>query len=231
MNERYPPAQMKVLAGLTFFTLILFLVKNTATYPLIFYLILALRHVITARIRITLLTYAAAFVFFCGIYFLAFWSSSCTIARGTLAGIPAGIGAGLLFIALRYKDMSLFFDKTFFTGQQATPSPVIVRSIVGVAGAAVFQEIFFRGYLICAFSEYYIFSVLISSFLFVLDHFLAYRSARAFTGRDYFSLFFLSLLLGIIYYYTGSLIGCILGHLTFNSPRILWLVIRYKYRS
>jgi membrane protease YdiL (CAAX protease family) len=229
--KHYPASQTRVFAGLIVITVILLLFDLEMGIPLVFFLVLAGRHVITTKIQVTVKTYVGAFIVFCCILVAAFWSHSCTLQLGDNRGILAGIGTGMLFVALRYRDITLFFDEQFLRSPPAIPSSVIVRSIAGVAGAAVFQEIFFRGYLMCAFSDYGLYSIVIASILFCLDHFLMWRSQKAYTGKDYIYFFLLSCALGIIYYFTGSLIGCIVGHAVVNSPRIVWLVLKYRYQS
>lgn len=229
--KKYPASQTYVYAGLVVMTVILLLFNSGVGVPFIFFLILAGRHIITTKIHITLKAYVGAFMVFCCIYAAAFWLQSCTLQMGDSMGILAGIGTGVLFVALRYKDITLFFDEEFLKLQPVMPLSVIVRSVAGVAGAAVFQEIFFRGYLMCAFSEYGLYSIVIASILFCLDHFLMWRSQKAYTGKDYAFFFLLSCTLGIIYYFTSSLIGCIIGHAIVNSPRIVWPVLKYRYQS
>ncbi len=231
MNSTYPRKKAAILGILAVMTVFLYFFESKLVFPFFFYVVFSLRHVVLARTKATLKIYGVGILIFCAVFFIAFRVSSCTVTRGAIIGIPAGVGAGLLFIALRYKDVVLFFDEMFFELQPETPLPVIVRSILGVAAAAVYQEIFFRGYLICAFAAYGVFSVLVSSLLFALDHFLTWRAGRAFTSKDYVYLFLLSCALGVNYYLTGSLAGCILGHLAFNSPRIIWFSLLYKYQK
>ncbi len=231
MNSAYPQKKIVIIGILVITTVFLYLLESKLAIPLFFYVLLSLRHVILAKTRVTLKIYGVGILIFCVVFFVAFRVSSCTVTKGALIGIPAGAGAGLLFIALRYKDVVLFFDEMFFALRPMTPLYVIIRSILGVAAAAVYQEIFFRGYLICALSSFGVFSIVVSSLLFVLDHFLTWRAGRAFTGKDYVYLFLLSCALGVNYYYTGSLVGCILGHLIFNSPRIIWFVFLYRYQK
>lgn len=229
--RKYPALQTRVFVGLVIVTSVLLLCKPTVGVPLVFFLVLAGRHVITTKIQITLKTYVVAFIGFCCIYVAAFWSSSCTVQRGDTWGIVAGLGVGVLFVALRYRDITLFFDEQILQSTPFIPLAVLVRSSAGVGGAAVFQEIFFRGYLMCAFSAYGLYSIVIVSVLFCVDHFLMWRSQKAYTGKDYCYFFFLSCALGILYFYTGSLLGCIAGHAVVNSPRIVWLVKKYRYQS
>ena len=229
--RKYPVLQTRVFVVLAIVTSVLLLCNPPPGVPLVFFLVLAGRHIITTKIKITLKTYVVAFFGFCCVYVAAFRLSSCSIQRGDTWGIVAGIGLGVFFVVLRYKDIALFFDEQMLQSTPFIPLAVIARSSAGVAGAAVFQEVFFRGYLLCAFSVYGLYSIVIVSVLFCVDHFLVWRSQKAYTGKDYVYFFFLSCALGVLYYYTGSLLGCIAGHAVVNSPRLVWLVKKYRYQS
>lgn len=94
------------------------------------------------------------------------------------------------------------------------------------------EEIFFRGYIILELSKKFgILSVIISSLLFVLTHYVNRWANIMFTLKSYVFQFILSIILGCIMYYMNALIPCVLGHIIFNYSQIIHLISSYRKKS
>lgn len=98
----------------------------------------------------------------------------------------------------------------------------LVIDILGELYSVLSQEFFFRLVVIDLLkSELGILSVFVSSFLFVITHYLNRKSSMYYDLTDYVNFFFLSLILGLAYYKDSNFIACVVGHLIFNSGIII----------
>lgn len=92
-------------------------------------------------------------------------------------------------------------------------------SLIGI----IAEEYFFRSYLITSLKTAIgKNSILISSFSFVLIHYLNRWSNTMYNIKSYINHLILGLVLGMIFYYSNSLLAVIVGHFVFNSPE--WII-------
>lgn len=116
-----------------------------------------------------------------------------------------------------------------------TLSPInvanLVNEILSYILAIVGEEIFFRYFLINSMTRYIgIYVIPMGGILFTLTHYLNRWANIIFNVRSYIYHTIIGLVLGGIYYLTGSICGCIISHLIFNSPELVILYKRYKVR-
>lgn len=84
------------------------------------------------------------------------------------------------------------------------------------------EELFFRYFLITYLDKNIgFYSVLISSFLFVYAHIINRWANKMFTYKSYLYIFVLGFLLGMVFWYTHTLSGCLLGHFIYNSSEFI----------
>lgn len=109
------------------------------------------------------------------------------------------------------------------------PKGVYLILIYNQIGAAICEELYFRGILISLFHQFGIFAVLLSATYFVLSHFILPWS-ESLTWRDYLSQFLIGLVSGGIFYYSGSLVFSIGIHIVVNTPKA-YLMARLYHRD
>lgn len=133
-----------------------------------------------------------------------------------------------LLITLFSLGLLFFSRKEIITELTSIKSnvPITIRnfliSFFYILYSIISEEVYFRLFLIGYFKDYFgLFSVLISSIFFIHAHYINRWANIAFTKKAYFLQFLLSILIGVFFFYTDSLLLCIFSHLIFNS--ILWM--------
>jgi len=98
--------------------------------------------------------------------------------------------------------------------------------------SVVSEELYFR-FLIIELMAISIgrWSILLSATLFTFSHWLNRWADKMFSVRSYIYHMLVGLSLGVYYYYTNSLIGCILAHFIFNSSHYILDYKRMKKRE
>ncbi len=135
------------------------------------------------------------------------------LALGSLAGAA-------LSLAFLWPSRQLFLDRDLrelVVPRQSAAN--LALSVQSMAGAAVFEELFFR-YAICALIPGVGTALFLSVVLFVLSHYSLPWAARDFRPRDHANQILAGIVLGLLYLATGSLGASILAHITFNIARL-----------
>lgn len=107
------------------------------------------------------------------------------------------------------------------------------NQILALIICIVSEEIFFRFYTINNLLKLNLdwkLSVLVSSFLFLVFHYLQ-KWSNIISVKNYISIFILGLLLSFGYYKTNSLISCIVLHFIFNSSEFIYLLKRFTVKN
>lgn len=95
--------------------------------------------------------------------------------------------------------------------------------------AIVSEELFFRAFLISIAQDILgLYCILFASLLFTYFHYLNRWSDRIFTLKIYFLQFCLGIIGGITFYFTHSIVICILYHLLFNCSDFIILFKRLR---
>ncbi|MDO5656744.1 MAG: CPBP family intramembrane metalloprotease [Paracoccus sp. (in: a-proteobacteria)] len=135
------------------------------------------------------------------------------------------VGAALSFVFL-WPSRQLFLDRDLreiVVPRQSAAN--LALSVQSMAGAAVFEELFFR-YAVFALIPDIGTALFLSVVLFVLSHYSLPWASRDFRPRDYANQMLAGVALGLLYLVTGSLGACILAHITFNIARLGPLILR-----
>lgn len=94
--------------------------------------------------------------------------------------------------------------------------------------AIISEELFFRGYLIYKLKEEFdlLGVIILSSLLFLVAHSLNRWANKMFDVKRYLSIYFLGLILSTVFYFTNSIIPCVLLHAIYNSANFILVVKR-----
>jgi hypothetical protein len=148
--------------------------------------------------------------------------------QAKLWGIPLGIAVGLLFVLGQYEDLKLIFSKDVADLFAPITKVDRIRDSVDPVLSAVAQEYFYKQVLLLSFVPMLgIGAIALSALLFTIEHEFQFNSAYTYDKKDYVFQFFLSGALGLVYFFSGSLLGAILGHAIYNTPSII-LTLRTK---
>lgn len=143
-------------------------------------------------------------------------------AQLVLWGIIAGIGWGLLLQLLQFRDLTFVLSKEFIRELPPLPLQEKVLYSLQLVLVAIGQEYFYRGVVLYVLiSSVGIWAIVISSLLFTFEHVMHFNAAQVFDKYDIMLQTALAVGLGVIFYFSGSLIGCMLGHSLYNGPTLL----------
>lgn len=137
-------------------------------------------------------------------------------------GIPAGLGVGAALLLVRFRELELTMSKEF----QAMLPPMNrmdkFRDTIHPYAGAIAQEFFYRGLVLTTLIPYVgHYAVLISSVLFMGEHYFHNNSSYVFDWKDYALQLLLGISLGYVFYLSGSFIGVAGGHCLYNTPAVL----------
>lgn len=146
--------------------------------------------------------------------------------------IYLGIILGVLLLISKYNDDKKYLssDNPFFT------SKIYLNEYLSVltmnTAAILYEEAFYRYFvigLLC--NEVGWMSILISTLLFVHSHYINRWSNITFSFKSYIYHSITGIVFGCIFFYTGSILGCIIAHFLFNSHEYVLLHRRYKIKD
>lgn len=139
-----------------------------------------------------------------------------------LWGTAAGVAYGGAFVLGRLPEIRFNLSSEFIAILPPLSYEDWIRETLHPLVGAVAQEYFYRGIVLSVFATYVgAWAVLLSTLLFALEHLIHFNAGEAFDRRDYLLHLALGLGFGVIFYLSGSLLGCILGHTVYNSPSAL----------
>lgn len=100
--------------------------------------------------------------------------------------------------------------------------PISIKTFLiteyALIGSAIAEEFFYRYYLP---KENLLAYIILSTILFVSAHFIQKSTRREFSVKSYISLFILAIVWCCLTLISKSIIPAIVGHLVYNSPKIL----------
>lgn len=98
--------------------------------------------------------------------------------------------------------------------------------------ALLSEEIFFRFFIIGFLrNDIGFYTILLSTFFFVLSHYVNRWANVQFILKNYIFIFLLGFLLGIVFYYSHNLLICIIGHFIYNSGIFIRTFKRLKIKT
>lgn len=140
------------------------------------------------------------------------------------------IFVGILFIIIRIKEISPFFMKEFLNFLPPISSYKLKVEVFSLLVSAIMQELFYKGFVIVVLLPKIgvFWALIISSLLFVSEHILHHSSSKIFMKKDFILQFLLSLIAGMLFVLSGSLIVAVMVHFTYNLPIAITYFLRYR---
>lgn len=130
-----------------------------------------------------------------------------------------------LLLLLKSSDVKLQLSNQYARLFTKTNGVDVARSFVILLLGAASQELFYRYCIINALYSIGWIAVIISSILFVIEHYLHGKEAK-FDKKDFLMQFLLSLICGTLYFISGSLVLAIGVHLLYNLPYFIFQILR-----
>lgn len=137
-----------------------------------------------------------------------------------------GILIGILFIGPEITTYQLFLSKSYIelVGKEAVYE--VCANCYSLILGAICEEIYFKWIIINTLKLYFgIGSIIISSYLFFLHHYLTKKFDK-FSKKDFYIQIIFSIITGGLYYTSNSVVLAIISHLTFNFPLIIFQIKR-----
>jgi membrane protease YdiL (CAAX protease family) len=142
-------------------------------------------------------------------------------------GIAAGVAYGCLFLLLRLPELRLNLSPELLSILPPLSREDRIRETFHPILAAIAQEYFYRGVLLYSLAAYIgAAAIAVSALLFTLEHAVIIDARKTFDRRDYLFHTLLGLGLGGVFYYSESLLGCMLGHAIYNAPSVIQVLRR-----
>lgn len=146
-------------------------------------------------------------------------------------GIPLGIIAGGLLQLCQFRTVKLALSAEFLAILPPLSFEEKLKGTLTPLLSGVFQEYYYRGAMLYILMKPLgLWAIPIVSFCFLFEHVMHLGALKTFDKYDFFLQVLLSMILGLIFYFTHSLAGCIIGHCTYNSVASVH-VIRRKTRN
>ncbi|MFD1608803.1 CPBP family intramembrane glutamic endopeptidase [Oceanobacillus luteolus] len=141
---------------------------------------------------------------------------------------------GLMFVVLLHffniSEYRIMFDPALIDFMKPINLNNFLFRLLESYGSAITEEIFYRGFVLFILISYInpIYAILITSLLFISNHLYNRHAEDRFTYKNLFMIFCLSCVLSGVFYYTQNIFYCIVLHLIYNTPQIVYNFILYK---
>lgn len=152
-----------------------------------------------------------------------------SINSNHFSGVIMGIFCAVILLFANYREIKQCISNDNFLTKMPINKNDIITSIFSVTLTPISEEIFYRYVL-----TYYLFQmfswsgIVIVALIFVHLHLMNRWANVNFSKRSYLIHFVSSIILSILFIYTGSILGCIIAHSIFNSSSVILIVKRIK---
>lgn len=142
--------------------------------------------------------------------------------------IALNVVLGFSLISFYYKDIKVMFSRTFRDLFPKISSATFFHEASFIYSSAVIEEVFFKGFMLQKLSFLGVLSVLIVSFLFVFLHWvnpiqMGRRKCTILCAMAFGS--------GFLFYFTNSIVGCILCHCIYSTPSVMNLYLQRETKK
>lgn len=145
-------------------------------------------------------------------------------------GVMLGIFVGILFIFPKKTTYQLFLSRDYieFLGKEQRYK--VLGNCYSLIFGSICEELYFKIIIIGILKSYIdIFSVVLSSYLFFLHHYLT-KKFNKFDKKDFYFQIIFSFITGGLYYINENILFVIICHITLNFPLIIFQIKRGMLR-
>lgn len=185
---------------------------------------------VVAQVRVRLRNYVRGFrgaatttrlirsaVFFIPLLFLGLPS-----LQSQAWGIVAGFAFGAALQLLQLSDLRLTLSRDYLSLLPPLSAENKFRDTFHPVLIAIAQEYFYRGVILYVLMPYiHLWAVIVATAFFVFEHVMHFNASRQWDRTDLFFQALLSLGLSLIFFFSQSLLGSMLGHIAYNLPSVI----------
>ena len=132
---------------------------------------------------------------------------------------------GFFLLLLFIKELKVIFSKTVREFLPKVRPELFYSETIFIYSSAVIEEIFFKGFMLYKLSHFGMLPIVVVSFLFTFLHWINTDPARV---KDHIAQFVMMFCTGLMFYFTNSVIGCILCHCIYGTPYAVKLYFQAK---
>jgi len=134
--------------------------------------------------------------------------------------IALNVVLGLFLISFYYRDIKVMFSRTARDLFPRISSATFFYNATFIYSSAVIEEVFFKGFILQKLFFSGVMSVPVMSFLFVFLHWV---NPIQMGKREWTVLSNMAFGSGLLFYFTSSIVGCILCHCIYSTPSVMKL--------
>ena len=135
------------------------------------------------------------------------------------------ITGSVIGLSIHFKEIKPYFNKDLYYLFPPLPLKWFLITEFSLVGSAIFEEIFYRAFIP---KSSILIEIIISVFLFTIAHFIQEPTRVEFTKKDYITLVIISIFWYLSFNISGSILPAIIGHLIYNSPKIITTIIHFN---
>ncbi|MBU7032138.1 MAG: CPBP family intramembrane metalloprotease [Theionarchaea archaeon] len=142
--------------------------------------------------------------------------------------IALNVVLGFFLISFYYRDIRVMFSpvvRELFP--RINPATFYYRAGF-IYSSAVIEEVFFKGFMLQKLVFFGLLSVPIVSLLFVFLHWI---NPIQMGKREWTVLSTMAVGSGLLFYFTSSIIGCVLCHCIYSTPSVMTLYLQKKHKK
>lgn len=154
--------------------------------------------------------------FITSMYSFVMWTIICTVCS-------------ILLLIPKIRLYRIYLSNFMISRTQETEKIDIAINIFTLLFTPFFEEYFYRNFIISmSMASLGGYSILLSAYLFIIHHFKV-RWSSQYTKYDYLIQLIFGICSGAVYYFSHSIVPCIVGHYIYNMPILILEIKKLKY--
>lgn len=151
------------------------------------------------------------------------------IPANNLQGLILGVIISSVLLLSNFKHIRQQFSPSNYLLSFGIDRSEFYNSLISISISIIVEELFFRYLMISLLSQAIgVYAIFISAILFTHSHYINRWANVKFNLRSYIYQFVIGILLGMLFYYQKSIVGCIVSHFIFNLPTYIILLKRFR---
>ncbi len=128
---------------------------------------------------------------------------------------------GIISIFVKKEQIKIYLSEIYLALSKKQEKIRYILMVYNLIGAAIFEELYFRKFMITVLYEYKYVAILFSAIYFLLSHYILIWGSD-FQKNDFITQFVIGLISAVLYYFSRSVIPSILLHFIINLPNIIY---------
>ena len=151
------------------------------------------------------------------------------VEANNLHGLILGVVISSVLLLSNFKHIRQQFSPSNYLLSFGIDRSEFYNSLISSSISIIGEELFFRYFMISLLSQVVgVYAIFISAVLFTHSHYINRWANVKFNLRSYIYQFIIGVLLGMLFYYKKSIVGCVVSHFIFNLPTNIILLKRFR---